>query len=225
MNTHSLTFPTLVPGLTSRPANARPRGRGSRLPAVLKDLQARLPARDLASQADKRLLRSARRGQRIVLGTLETPYEPLLLNGAPLTALRQFSDLEIVITTRSPEIREELALLVELDVRHAVTVDMVIATGDPSSPDLQEQLFAVAALAAEGLTTRLVMAGLPEVENGRRHRVAADLRRLFESAHQSRAFDVTLFDGEAAETPTGWNPLIQRLRLEYGFPCRLPGRG
>ncbi|MEM7353684.1 MAG: hypothetical protein AAF657_22995, partial [Acidobacteriota bacterium] len=130
----------------------------------------------------------------------------------------------VVITTRSPEICEELALLIELDVRHAVTVDFLIATGDPTSPDLEEQLRAVDILAAEGLTTRLVLGALAQAENGAPlHRTAANLRRLFEIARRSRAFDVTV--AESADVSSDVVQLVERLQLEYGFPSRLPGRG
>lgn len=224
MNTHTLTFPTFLPGNSARPTV----GQGSRIPVWLQDLsrdvRAKLPARDLGSRAERRLLATAQRGRRIVLGTPAAPYEPLLLSGAPLAALRSFEDLDIVITTRSPEICEDLALLVELDARHAITVDMVIASDDPSSPDLAEQLRAVASLAAEGITARLVIGGLAKPKSKRRHhQISANLRRLFETARQSRVFDISA--SEPTDTAGGWEPLVQRLRLEYGFPSRLPGRG
>ena len=224
MQTNTLTFPNFLPGTSANRAPAssgRRLLRELRLPKdlrLLEALKARMPAHDPALRIERRLQKSAQRGRRIVLGSHETPYEPLVLDGAPLTALQQFEGLDIVVTTRSPEIREKLDLLVKLDRCHAVTVDMLVATCTPESTDLRERLDAVSTLAAEGLTLRLVATDLPESEVT--PRAAAHLRYLFEEARESRAFDVTA-SGGAPE----WDLLVQRLRLEYGFPGRLPGRG
>ncbi len=234
MHTNTLTIPTFLPGASPSPrsANSEPRGllqqlrlpRELRLPRDLRlvaALRAKMPARDPVLQLEKRLQKSAQRGRRVILGTAELPYDPLILGGAPLAALEQFEGLDIVLSTSSPEIREKLDLLIELDRRHAITVDMLVATCDPRSPDLRERLSAVSALAAEGLTTRLVATDLPEARGGELpRRAAAQLRLLFEEARDCRAFDVA-----ATEGGPEWGLLIQRLRLEHGFPCRLPGRG
>ncbi|MEM7584848.1 MAG: hypothetical protein AAF560_15760 [Acidobacteriota bacterium] len=189
---------------------------------LLAGLKAQLKTQvSAAEKVEKTLCKSAQRGRRIVLGTAEVPYEPLILEGAPLAALEQFEDLEIVITTRSPEIREQLELLVELDRKHAITVDMLVATDDPESPDVEERLAAVAALAAEGITTRIITTDLPEGRSdaGPR-RTELIVRELFKAARKCQAYDV------ASSSPSlGGRRLIQRLRLEYGFPRLLPGRG
>ena len=96
---------------------------------------------------------------------------------------------------------------------------MLIATGDSGSPDLRERLRAVSALAAEGITTRLVATGLPDLVAGRQQ-AEVWTRRLFEAAWDSRAYDVA-----AAGQATAWSNLFRRLRLELGFPRPLPGRG
>ncbi len=217
MQTNTLTFPTLLPALAPRPAD---RQRGPRISSLLKDLKARkaASARE-ARHFEKRLRKTAERGQRIVLGSADQPFDPLVLGGAPLAALRRFEDLEIAVTTRSPEILEQLDLLIELDQRHTVAVDMLIATGDPGSPDLRERLKAVSTLAAEGITTRLVATGLPDLVTGRQQ-AESWTRKLFEAAWESRAYDVT-----AAGQATAWSNLFRRLRLELGFPRPLPGRG
>ena len=170
---------------------------------------------------EKQLRRSAARGHHIVLGTAEQPYEPLILGGAPLIALRGFEDLELTITTRSPEIGEQTGLLAELDQRHAVTVDVLIAACDVEGSDLREQLRAASALAAEGLTTRLLVCEPAAITEGEvPRRVEAGVPRLFESARQHLVYDVLPRGGTEV-----WRRLVERLRLEYGFPRRLPGRG
>ncbi|MCP3956233.1 MAG: hypothetical protein GY719_00080 [bacterium] len=177
---------------------------------------------------EKEAHRSARRGRRIVLGTAELPYEPLVLDGAPLSALRAFEGLEVAITTSSPEIAEHLDLLIELDRRHAVSVDMLLACLDPDSTDLSERLRAVSSLGADGITTRVVAAEPADLPGGQLARPAAErrLRRLFETVRDVPVFDVAATPADAEELRHGeWHRVLQRLRFEHGFPRRLPGRG
>ncbi len=219
MYSDSLTFPTVLPDLPRGPRFQIPPR--LQLQAVLKDLKQRLPAGESdAARLEKRLRRTAARGRRIVLGTVDAPYEPLALGSAPLAALESFEGLSIVVTTRSPEIVEHLELLAELDQRHAILVDVLIASLNPASPDLRERLRAVAALAAEGLTTRLIVAEPNDAADHDDRDAEAGIRRFFAAALESQAFDVAL-DGLS---PT-WNRTFDRLRLEYGFPRALPGRG
>lgn len=215
MYSNSLTFPSALPSFSPRPR------RRFQVPEVLKELKRQVPSleRD-GSRLERRLRRSAVRGRRIVLGTADVPYEPLVLGGAPLAALTAFAGLAVVVTTRSPEVVEQLELLAELDQRHAVTVDMLIAGSDPHSPDLRERLRAVSDLAADGITTRLVVTEPPSPAHGLPEGGEAGFRRLFEAAGESRAYDVVT-DGLSPV----WRRIFDRLRLEYGFPRPLPGRG
>ncbi len=223
MHTNSLTFPTLLPGLSPQVKDRRPevrKKRDFRLPELIAAMKSRLPTATDALSAEH-LQRTAQQGRRIVLGTAEAPYEPLLLGGAPLRALHPFRDLNIVITTRSAEISEELELLAELDTRHAITIDFLVAPDDAGSREMRERTHAIARLTAEGLTIRLVAMGLPEVHNGTfPRRALVDLRRLFEAARKIMVFDVAV-----ADKNQGWKPMLHRLRMEYGFPYQLPGRG
>lgn len=209
MYSDSLTFPASLPGFSPRPR--------LRIPNLLQSLKQRLPAGESdGARLERRLRRNAARGRRIVLGTADAPYEPLVLGAAPLAALESFTGLSIVVTTRSPEIVEHLEQLAELDQRHAVLVDVLTATLDPASPDLRERLRAVAALAAEGITTRLVVTEpLTSACNAE-----AGLLRLFAAAAERRVYDVM----SGGPSPA-WNRLVDRLRLEYGFPRAPPGRG
>ena len=172
---------------------------------------------------EKRLSRLARRGRVIELGTPELPYEPLAQGAALLAAVQRCNGwscdgLAINITTRSSEILEQIDLLIELDQRHAIAVDILIASLEPGSVDLSERLRTVSALSAQGITTRLLLTDLsdqpPSVS------AASDIRRLFEAARDCRAFDVAAVacGGEVEE-------LVRYLRLEMGFPRSAPGRG
>ena len=210
MNTHSLSLP-FFPAPSQQPANSDSR-RWSR----------RWAASAARRRTRKRAGKIARRGQRVMLGTRERPYDPLALGEAPLTALRRFDGLAVTVTTRSSEILEQLDLLIELDQRHAVVVDLLIASFEPGSTDLEERLRTAAALSAQGVTTRMVLTGLRPgpISDG----AASWLRQLFEAAKACRAFDVIAsFEQGAGEE--AWSPLLRRLRLESGFPRAVPGRG
>jgi DNA repair photolyase len=172
-----------------------------------------------------RLLRAARRGSPVALGTPAAPYEPT--GRSPLAALDGFDGLEITVVTRSPEIAGELHLLAELDRRCSVTVEMMVPAADPA---LAWKLEAVARLAAEGIAVRVLCplaAGVGDEEEAE-----AALRKLFGAAREAGAWDV-----RAVAAP-GKRPLLplrprpeavlgtfRRLRLEYGFPREMTGRG
>src|SRR5919106_3577008 len=117
------------------------------------------PVRQEAPPWELRLRRAARKGGPVVLGTAEEPYN----GGASLASLLRFEGLEVSITARSPEILRDLDVLVELDRKGSVTVDMVLAAVDPflsrrleprleqKTADPKARLQAVARLAAEGI--------------------------------------------------------------------------
>lgn len=222
MTTNSLTLPFL-PGPSARPESSATSSRSAwrwlRVPAFLSPVAAGEEQRSASARyAEKRLTRLARRGQGIRMGTPELPYEPLAEGAAPLAALRRFNGLAVTITTRSSEILEQLELLIELDQRHAVAVDILAASFEPGSVDLAERLRAVSALSAQGITTRLLLSDLTDQPLSAS--AASNIRRLYEAARDCRAFDVAAVacGGEAEE-------LMRYLRLEMGFPRSAPGRG
>ena len=182
-------------------------------------------------RTERRLSKIAQRGQQIELGTLELPYDPLAIGSAPLAALRRFDGLTITITTRSSEILEQLDLLVELDQRHAVAVDILVASLEPDASDLAERLRTVSALSSHGITTRLVLTDLPNLpraeETDRTEDAPAEpaaVRRLFEAAKEYQAFDVAAAFAPGDETEQ-WSRALRYLRLELGFPRGISGRG
>ncbi len=227
MTTNSLTLP-FFPGPSGRsePHTGRAAGtdrRRYRLPGFLRAMTRDKTPRDGLStrRIERHLRRLARRGGRIGLGTPEVPYEPLAQDGVSLAALRRFDGLAVTITTRSAEILEQLDLLIELDQRHAVTVDILIASVETGSPDLEESLRTVSALASHGMTTRLVLTDLPGLPLSTD--ATSGIRRLFEAAKECRAFDVAVVSREV-ETEES-SRLLRCLRLEMGFPRTAPGRG
>jgi len=160
-----------------------------------------------------------------------------------LQALLRVEGLEVAITTRSPRILQDLSLLIELDQRHAVRVDVPLPAIDPElalrieprEPAPDARLWAVSQLAAEGITTRVVVKPvLPGVNDGE-----DALQALFEAAAEVGAGDVVLDTVPAARAQLSLWPgakksgpgrealltLFRRLRLEHGFPKTQPGRG
>jgi DNA repair photolyase len=198
------------------------------------------------------LRRALLRREPIVLGTDGAdPYsvealektEPGFVRSL-LQGLTRLDGLEVAITTRSPRVLQDLSLLTELDQRHVVRVDIPLAAVDrelakkiePREPEPEARLWAVSQLAAEGITTRvLVKPLLPGVNDGE-----DTLRALFEAALEAGAGDVVAGSIPAARPRRlPWGPwtttedrsredllaTIRRLRLEHGFPRATPGRG
>lgn len=167
-----------------------------------------------------------RNGGPVVLGTPGRPYDPSCRS---LDLLEGVEEREISIVTGSPRIADEIDSLVELDRRCAVTVDLLVPVGPEGAAALGWKLEAVTRLSSEGIAAR-VLCPLPEgVEVGE-----TVLRRLFAAAREAGAWDVRPSTAprkqgflsrrpRAETTPT--LATFSRLRLEYGFPREMSGRG
>ena len=197
------------------------------------------------------LKRALLRREPVVLGTAGAdPYTVESGNAGQavfvrslLQALLRVEGLEVAITTRSPRILQDLSLLIELDQRHAVRVDVPLPAIDPElalrieprEPAPDARLWAVSQLASEGITTRVVVKPvLPGVNDGE-----DALQALFEAAAEAGAGDIVLDTVPAARAQLSLWPgakksgpgrealltLFRRLRLEHGFPKTQPGRG
>jgi DNA repair photolyase len=178
---------------------------------------------DPAEAVERRVRRAAVRREPVVLGTAAAPYEPVR-EASPLRTLMPLADgLEIAITTASPRILGELELLAELDRRHSVTVRLLIPV--PVSLDPGPRLRAAQSLAAEGITTILLLVPTAEAreEQGEREE---EMRFFLEAAREAEIHDVEI---ETAPLRRVDRPALQdtfrRLRLEYGFPRASAGRG
>jgi DNA repair photolyase len=183
---------------------------------------------------ERRLRQAIRRGRPVVLGTATAPFSPGASTRPLLTALSRAEGLEISITTRSPLLLRDLELLVDLDRRSVVTVRMMIPTVDPELAERLEpqastpeaRLRAVRQLAEEGIETRIVCSPWLPGQSDRE----AVWRPLFAAAREAWAYDVLLPRDrrDRRPSPAGRDrrlALFHRLRLEYGFPQPLPGRG
>ncbi|HEX4965422.1 MAG TPA: hypothetical protein VF173_31720 [Thermoanaerobaculia bacterium] len=172
---------------------------------------------DPSAALERRLRRSLFRREPIVAGTLAEPYEPAS-GESPLRLLLAAEGLEISVTTASPRILRELELLVELDRRHSVAVRIAVPVS--RTPDAAARLESARRLAAEGITTRLVLVPVPGARE-------ADVRTLLAQAREAGIYDVELDD----EKGSGWQKrrslrsAFWSLRLEHGFPRDVPGRG
>jgi hypothetical protein len=200
---------------------------------------------------ERKLRRAALRGQPIVLGTVDIPYEPVRrlrhpgFNRSPLAALDLSGTpgmsetlgttgiaegLAVSITTRSPLILRDLDLLAELDRRHAVTVHVTLPTVDPvladrlepGAPDPRARLRAVRQLAEEGIDTQVVCSPVLAGENDGEE----VLRQLFAEVREAGANDMTASAAHLRPAVRDrFLATFRLLRLEYGFPQGLPGRG
>jgi DNA repair photolyase len=175
---------------------------------------------DPAVAIERRVRRAARRREPVLLGTLESPYEPAR-ETSPLAALLPVADgLEVAITTASPRIAGEVELLADLDRRHSVTVRMIVAV--PPTFDPGPRLRAAQTLASEGITTLLLLAPANPAVLPRE----GDLRSLFAAAREAEIHDVKMATALLRrDERDAWEDTFQRLRLEYGFPQRTAGRG
>jgi len=172
---------------------------------------------DPSAALERRIRRSMLRREPVVAGTLNDPYETGS-SASPLRLLMATEGLEVSVTTASPRILRELDLLVELDRRHSVALRIVIPV--LRTPDAAARLEAARRLAAEGITTRLVLAPAP----GSR---AADVRTLLAEAREDGIFDVEIDLGSALASGerSRLRAAFWSLRLEHGFPRDIPGRG
>ena len=189
------------------------------LKATLPLLSPRFPLFTVSDDS-ARLLRAARRGGPVALGTPDAPYEPA--GRSPLAALEGVEGLEVTVVTRSAEIATELDLLADLDRRCSVTVEMVVPATDPV---LAWKLEAVSRLAAEGIAVRVLcplVAGATDGEPA--------LRKLLGAARDAGAWDVRDFAAPGSRPRLSLrrktaDDTFLRLRLEYGFPRQMTGRG
>jgi DNA repair photolyase len=178
---------------------------------------------------ETRLRRAALRGGPVTLGTAAEPYEP---DGrSPLAVLEGMEGLEISVVTRSPEIADEVELLVDLDRRCTVTVDLLVPAADavlawklePAGPSPRARLEAVARLAAEGIAVRVLCSLVAGVNDGE-----PALRKLLAAAREAGAWDVHPLPERPRRLrrePSAGGATFRGLRLEYGFPREMVGRG
>ncbi|HSG41171.1 MAG TPA: hypothetical protein VLE27_16145 [Thermoanaerobaculia bacterium] len=168
---------------------------------------------------ERELHRAVARKEPIVIGSAADPYDPAVQGVARClleTILRQ-EGLEVAITTRSPRIRNDLDLLVELDKRHSITIRMVVEPGQ----DGAARMHAARVLASEGITTVILCCPVAGNDGGE-----TGLRPLLAEAREAGIFDVEI---ETLSLPRAERASIlgafRCLRLEHGFPLDVPGRG
>jgi len=169
---------------------------------------------DPEAALERKLRKAVLRREPISLGTLAAPYEPATgREASPLEALLKEEGLEVSIITATPRILREIDLLVDLDRRHSVTVRMAVPVTEDPGPRMRT----VHALAAEGIATSVLLSGTVSEEK---------LRALLQEAWEARAWDVEIEAGSSKRSRKA-PPLdvFRRLRLEYGFPRGVAGRG
>jgi DNA repair photolyase len=173
---------------------------------------------DSEAHLERQIRRSLLRRSPVVLGTATEPYTPVL-SSSPLRMLLAEEGLEISLTTATPRVLREIDLLVDLDRRHSVTVRMLVPVWTTEDP--QPRLEAVRGLAAEGIATGVILQALPGGIAGEE-----TLRFLLEEALAAGAWDIEIETGVLKRNQRArLLALFRRLRLEYGFPRGVAGRG
>ncbi|MEM9594350.1 MAG: hypothetical protein AAGD06_08805 [Acidobacteriota bacterium] len=169
----------------------------------------------------RHLRRALRTGRPVTLGTQKQSFEALperdaLLDLLERAALRG-SATAVTLLCRSAAVLETLPRLAQLDQDHAIVVDVSPAGGDDRlgsqarQDALARQGETVRRLSQEGIATRWDLGGTCDDLS------TAELRTAVAAAASAGATDVRC-EGEPSHR-------LERLRLEFGFPRVLPGRG
>jgi DNA repair photolyase len=151
-----------------------------------------------AERLRQRLKRTDLRGQRIAIGTATDPYQgaerQFRVTRRLLEVLATVDGLSLWIITKSPLVTDDLALLTELDRRHAIEVHVTLTTIDrrlarklePAAPEPEARLRAIRALSDAGITVTVnCMPVMPGINDGEEM-----LEPLFEAALEAGATDV-----------------------------------
>jgi DNA repair photolyase len=177
---------------------------------------------DPVEMMERRVRRAALRREPVVLGTAAAPWEPPARGESPLRALLPLADgLEVAITTATPRILGELDLLTELDRRHSITLRITAPL--PAVLDPGPRLRAAQALAAEGITTVLLLVPTrADCEDD----CEEEMRFFLEQAWEAEIHDVEIDTaGLRRADRAALRATFRRLRLEHGFPRGVAGRG
>lgn len=136
----------------------------------------RVFAKQNVAEVLRRDLQEVEPGEPIAIGTVTDPYQPLEerygRTRAILETLREWEGLTVSITTKSNLVTRDLDLLVDLAVRHRLSVNLTIMTLDrrlaralePEAPRPDMRLKAVSELASAGVPVgALVAPVLPDI--------------------------------------------------------------
>lgn len=167
------------------------------------------------------LARAAAKNRPVLVGAAVDPYGTTDQPASPrrlLGHLAAAQGLGISLLTGSPRVAGDLDLLIELDLRHSVSVRLGLPAAEPAAGAVWET---ATRLAREGLA--VAVSCRPPAVSGRELEVRLQL--LFERALAAGITDLTtdrtLLPHRERE-PLG--ALFERLRLQHGFPRVLPGR-
>jgi DNA repair photolyase len=171
--------------------------------------------RDAIVSPEERVLRSARRGRAVILGTAAEPWEALPDRRKLLSSLDGYAGLRLRFTCRTDRVLEDAEILAWLDRDHAVRVefrldaDRLLRQGF-HSPYVERICRALQELASRGLETRLVL----EPKGGAMGRgTKSVVARLASALARAGAADLLLTD----DAPAEWWRLVEPLRLAHGF--------
>lgn len=188
--------------------------------------------RDAILPPEERVVRAARRGRPVILGTAAEPWETLPERRRLLSCLDGFRGLRLRFTCRNDRVLDDAEILAWFDRDHAVRVEFRLDAGRLvrqgfDSPYVERLCAAVRRLAAAGLEVRLVVeVDAADVPTTPGRELPRDLRRLADELADAAAADFLLAD----DAPSHWHRAVEPLRLSHGFAgssgrAVLPGRG
>ena len=159
-----------------------------------------------------RISRAIRRGEPVVLGSHNRPFETLEERHSLLDMLPEDRGLVVRIRCRGREILDDLPRLARLDSLHDLSVEWLIDRPRRLGW-CRSSLEAAGRLAAEGIRVRLIWRAAdghnePDLEDW-----VAEARRL------------RIWDVECRTERPSLSERFDVLRLEHGFPLFVPGRG
>lgn len=171
--------------------------------------------RDAILPPAERVLRAARRGRPVILGTAAEPWETLPERRKLLSSLDGYRGLRLRLTCRGDRVLEDAEILSWLDRDHAVRVEFRLDADRLDrmgfeSPYVERLVRAVRVLAVRDLETRMVVEPSSSVPG---RELVADLRRLADALGEAGAADLLLTDDASA----AWARAVEPLRLAHGF--------
>lgn len=162
-----------------------------------------------------RVARAVRRGETVVIGSAEQPYESLADRHRLLALLPDDRSLVVRLRCAGRAVLDDLPRLIEIDRTHDLSVEWMIDRPRRLGWARHETI-AAGRLAAEGIRVRLVWRAVEPWQTSELN----DVESWVAEARRQQIWDLGC-QSNSAEL----QHYFEILRLEYGFPIQSPGRG
>ena len=159
-----------------------------------------------------RVARAVRRGEPVVIGSRNHPFESITDRHSLLDLLPDDRSLVIRLRCRGREVLDDLPRLIRLDRQHDLSVDWLLDHPRRLSWT-RSALDAAGRLSAEGIRVRMVWRASERWESYDVENWIAEARKI------------KIWDLKCETDKSELRQEFEMLRLEYGFPIQSPGRG